>query len=564
MSKKAQQIKETPPQGLTLLLPEELVSAVNVLELTGINQLHLLRLIAICWHRYLVLAQTETEFYAEFSTVFINKVTSHKWYKNVFLQIKEDQNEGKFVEANKIFQTDGSYDVNKGRAKRYRLNPTLFTGPSLPVEVNLNLESNSLNTEFPELIRHFDESLRLLSICSKRAKRELEDIMQPIIVRKSGYSVVASTVAEAKDFEGQQDISSNCDRVVHAAETLYVKSWGLKPLLDKLQEVRMIYSEAELLIDGKTAYIGDHMKYYGRKQKFMLQSAQYGIDSITSGATYRSISRTNGRLHSSLSNLHGTLLPFISLEGEHFAAWDLRSSQPCILANLLSGSNKLLESIKQSRYPKLKNWIEDIAEHIAEQVWKPFLDSLVSDDIYAKVASQAGRPRSWAKTEFMRLLFAHYRNPSSIAPILNEMFPGVITSLRTVQKMCTDNLGVPLAVVLQTIEAHIFLERILSRIAAVELPAFTRHDSVLFANTSDRNDQVRGIIDEVFEELSFRGELKHSEYSMLSADDPSFYSPDMNDYFVGHRYLDKEEKWLPDFDIEEELSFDWEKFRKPQ
>lgn len=566
------QIKETPPQGVTVLIPERLKEVIEGMELTRKSRTLLSRLTAICWHRYLTLALNERDFYSQMSKDYVMRVTSERWYKGVFLKIKEDHKAEGFHLPNIIFQSNGSYDVEKGEAKRYRINPELLKGKLLPLEVDLYLEENSLNSTFPNLIRHFDLSVHSLSIDSKRVSSVLEEIISPILVSKEGYSIVASTVAEARDLEKEENPIVRCDRVIVPGDTIYSKGWGLVPLLDRLNEQKITNEKAELLVDGKTAFIGDFQRYLKHKQKYMLLSAEYSIQSIESGATYRSISRTNGRMHTSISNVHSTLLPFLTLEGEHLAAWDLRSSQPCILANLLGGNEDFLNSLRESKYPKLNKWVEAISRHTDEAVWGTFLHGLLYEDIYEKISSETDNPRSWAKGEFMTLLFSHYRFNSPITPLLKRHFPGLSESLRAVQKTCIEELEVPLAVVLQTIEGHIFLENILSRIAEIELPAFTRHDSILFADTQERREQVKGIIDEVFEYLGFRGEMKYSSYSILNTDNPLFYSPIGNDYYVAHSFLEDEgdihleiQQCLMDAGIGEFSStdFDWNEFKSP-
>lgn len=536
----SQQIKDPASTGVQIRLPRRLVDFVNDLGLTSQNNKHLNSLIAICWHRYLTFSQTETEFYSEMSVVYISKVTSHRFYKEVFLQFTQNISSSSNSENNKtsLFETTGSYDVEKGKAKRYRIKPDLIHGELVPVNVDIELEDYTLNSVFPDIIRHFDNSFGALSIDEKDVNAVLQDIIHPIGVHRDGIFFMAKTVSEANDLSSNKSKIIRCDKVVMPSGTIHYKGAGL-PLLKKLfEEVKISHPSAELVIDGKTAFIGNYSDYYEKKHESMVKKAKYALASVSAGEVYRGISSVNGRLHSTISNMHGTLLPFFKLEEETLASIDLRSSQPCILANLLKGEGQLIESLRSSKYPQMSVWSQFVEERTNPELWSPFLDFLIREDLYGWVAEQSGNTRSWAKHEFMVLLFSAPGFNSPIAPYLDSRFPDFNRNLRALKKDCSKLLGVPLAVLLQRVEAHIFIEKILSRIAEMDIPAFSRHDSIIYASTSERHVQMKAVIDQVFNELNFTGEMKESTHFVLSVNDESLNCPSMNDYFISHRYLE--------------------------
>jgi len=122
-------------------------------------------------------------------------------------------------------------------------------------------------------------------------------------------------------------------------------------------------------------------------------------------------------------------------------SWDLRSSQPTIVANLLSGNEVFLDSLRSSPYKKLGKYLNSIEDHVKRKIWEPFLNALLNSDIYAELAEKLNISREQAKHKFMVALFRKDHIMTDIHRALDTQYPGTGIELIELKKTTEKNLS---------------------------------------------------------------------------------------------------------------------------
>ena len=248
------------------------------------------------------------------------------------------------------------------------------------------------------------------------------------------------------------------------------------------------------------------------------------------------------RITTYLTNFPSKILQFINLNNQPVVQFDLRTSQFLIFANLLNiyitKGDEALQGLFKHNQTKvfLKRFIAVLAEHknmlpqTGVDISNPdlsthstsdvirFMHDVFFNDFYAVMQKQFGfSERGSAKLVLFMLLFKRNTKSDKLIDILKEYYPTVMSiiegfKLKVMESKPEEddkNLSddtTNFSVFLQCVESEIFIDRILFPLRDMEVPCFTRHDSIVVAH--DYANLVEDFIKSVFNEIGFKYNYK--------------------------------------------------------
>ena len=287
-------------------------------------------------------------------------------------------------------------------------------------------------------------------------------------------------------------------------------------------------------------------------------------------ALYCARNATNTRLDTNLTNLKSELLEIVRLDGERLGSIDLSNSQPVLLAhvieqsfeyvNSLGNRNKLeknlmcapakrtsylkeqekglstefhqqstdkeiISTINVTHFSKKNPENEDITCSIPNDL-REYIELTKSGKFYEKFAEllSAEGGQVYTRAEAKRILFltlfsAHRYNPPE-KQLLARHYPSLVLWTNEFKRLsiaykiaegipanvARDQGNARLAVMLQTIEAAIFIDTILERLLSEGFRCFTKHDSFL-CKLSDLS-KVTAIVTQELDDVLGAGEYQ--------------------------------------------------------
>ena len=474
------------------------------------------------------------EFYKPMSSSYIrDKLTTHPFYIKYFVtQLQENMKEGKIED--KIFQTDGRYSPGF-YALHYRINPRLLDGPAKVYEVEIELEC--LNDLFPEVLNHFNNSVRLIKpLMSKHdmAEKIQQQSHKMCLTSINGFSAVYWTNYEKDPTNGADVYKLKAKVNLNGSKTDYTPIEVIEKKINLLNSasnnpdhILIVEINKKNKINYRVTQIDE---FFERKKKRFTSLVNKKVDNVIAGNWHPIISSTNGRLNHGFTSINKFCIDFFSLDGEVIESYDLKSSQPTILANLLIKNQKLLNSIRSSKFKKLNAFMEkniDVFYLLNEGDWfKQFLNT----DIYKSVGNELGKNRAIAKKGMMMLFFTESGQYSPLIKPLKKLFPEYLEALLAVKHSFKENhlsCKKTFPVFLQLVEAHIFIEIIYPALAEAGIPALTKHDSILFPKS--RYSEVEKIVADCFQKIGFRGKMEVEKTESKINIWPDWYKPAQNE-----------------------------------
>lgn len=256
-------------------------------------------------------------------------------------------------------------------------------------------------------------------------------------------------------------------------------------------------------------------------------------------------SQTNLRLTNYLVNFPSKLLRFIHLKDESVVQFDLRTSQLLLFANILNvytsinGKSTLLNQFKKTKTIKYLQRLFQVLEmykfsmpafsiEISDAMplkapingIQRFIKDVLFNDFYEVLQKKLGLPsRNIAKLLVLKMLFKRTNRPDVLLKQMNDYYPEIMAIISEFKEISDkqdkrddeDSDDNNFAVFLQCVEAEIFVDKILKPLRQQGIPCFTRHDSVVVANTYQKavEDQIK----KVFSELGFKLNLKYEGFS---------------------------------------------------
>ena len=248
------------------------------------------------------------------------------------------------------------------------------------------------------------------------------------------------------------------------------------------------------------------------------------------------------RITTHLTNFPSKILQFINLNNQTVVQFDLRTSQFLIFANLLNiyitkGHEALRGLFKNNQTKKfLRRFITvldehrnmlpqtgvditnpDLSKHSTSDVIR-FIHDVFFNDFYAVIQRQFGfSERGSAKLVLFMLLFKRNTKSDKLIDKLKEHYPTVMAIIETFKTKSKEskpeeddtkpnNDTTNFSVFLQCVESEIFIDRILFPLRDMEVPCFTRHDSIVVAH--EYANLVEDFIKSVFSEIGFKYNYK--------------------------------------------------------
>ncbi len=237
---------------------------------------------------------------------------------------------------------------------------------------------------------------------------------------------------------------------------------------------------------------------------------------IWNGDIFYSVDSTSHRFHSNLTNLPSALRQFVTINGKHLVNIDIKNSQPLIASLLLTDPSKCESFAREENFAMFLKTLQPINTEDS----KEFIQLVTSGQIYEYLMKEFAKhglnyDRDQMKKQFLIILFARNTIQNKQRKIFAELFPSVHKRFKEVRgynkskSKFKNSKRFP--ILLQTIEAHIILGRILLRIYK-EHPgviAVSIHDSVCTSIAFCDIETVKRIMKEEIEYyVAFQPTLK--------------------------------------------------------
>ncbi|MDO6819077.1 hypothetical protein [Zobellia sp. 1_MG-2023] len=267
---------------------------------------------------------------------------------------------------------------------------------------------------------------------------------------------------------------------VHEIDSTYVE---LPPVRMSLNEALLYADQKNMVLfssGGKIKMMYESM-YMEDQRAFVRNSWLEAIDNLKEGNLY---AKRKNRLYSNFTNFPKKLLEIIK-KRNNLGESDVKSSQPAFLAYLLDKEG--IRSHDINEFQRLVN----------------------ESDIYLHFAKD-GMSRGEAKTMMFKILFSKPTSTFQDVEIFRNEFPNVMGYIDDF-KTKEGNQYNDFAIMLQTIESEVFIDGIYPKLRALNIPFFTKHDSIIY-NRKDA-DIVQKVMHDHFIEIGFRGQLDH-EYKL--------------------------------------------------
>jgi len=199
---------------------------------------------------------------------------------------------------------------------------------------------------------------------------------------------------------------------------------------------------------------------------------------------YFHVNTTNYRLDSNYTNLPGTLMKHISINGEYAYEMDVSNSQPFFLATLMDMTPEVEEVCSSYLGNSLTMYIKSMNIAVYEDV-KRYVLLVTTGKFYEFMAEKFKEygidftDRKDLKQQLFVVFFgktnAHKFSPA--ARVFRSEFPHVQRLINVVKKRGYNNL----AILLQRIESYVMIKRVATNITIElpRLPILTKHDSIL-------------------------------------------------------------------------------------
>jgi hypothetical protein len=214
---------------------------------------------------------------------------------------------------------------------------------------------------------------------------------------------------------------------------------------------------------------------------------------------------------------------YLTYEGKLLISIDLSCSQPFLLLALLNenfykeNNFNITESVWQ-KLQKVKDLVEPyINQYLSEndEELERYRDMVIKGVLYDKMIKLCDKDvnRDQIKEVLFTIFYSsnYSKNENTVndKEIFKKLFPKIFGLIEILKKY-EHNI---LAIILQSIESEIFLNRISKRITNEKsnVPIFTIHDSIIVVE--NQKDYVKEIVyDEIFKAIGFAPTLKIEEW----------------------------------------------------
>lgn len=302
-------------------------------------------------------------------------------------------------------------------------------------------------------------------------------------------------VKKIEDLNPEDYLNENPE-LIFDKEKVIVDGVGASYLYeDEIDEYRM--DGLELFEFKNKMYLAQKDYFMQRKNMEMKLSYCASVSMLMNRHYFAKKSKKNGRLTTSLTNLSKIFFEdeCISLGGESLKECDLRNAQPCFLAYILEDLKRVDFLLPKHKYQFPKVILGEDVALFMEQVW--------DGTFYDVIAEKLDIPRDKVKIEMFGVFFASNRDTNNeFKKLMSEIYPTLMLWVSEFKRL---NKSKNFSIMLQRIEARIFLKETLPKVRKHEITVYTKHDCFL-CKKSDYN-KVRKIIEDSFNDLGLKYQL---------------------------------------------------------
>jgi len=431
-------------------------------------------------------------------------------------------------------------DTTKGKEPgsvgiRYRINPELTNGDEFAT-IEYIRKNNLPVLTAEEMVMNEGKELEYLPI-------SLQNLFISIEKQKATEWVEDSAEDICNQFLNTNIVNELPENTLIPCH-IYLEggSFNIKYLTITKAKFEALLQDKQLFFFKDAFYLADKdtfLKYRISNLKYYYKRDISKIGTVP--LIYRRSEKTL-RITTCLTNFPSKILQFININNQTVVQFDLRTSQFLIFANLLNiyitkGDKVLLSLFKKNQTKAyLKRFIAVLDEHrnmlpqtgvdIATAVLSKhstsdvirFIHDVFFDDFYMVTQRQFGfSERGLAKLVLFKLLFKRNTKSDKLIDKLKEFYPTVLTiiedfkakSMESIPEEDDKNFNddtTNFSVFLQCVESEIFIDRILFPLRDMEVPCFTRHDSIVVAH--EYANLVEDFIKLVFSEIGFKYNYK--------------------------------------------------------
>lgn len=181
-----------------------------------------------------------------------------------------------------------------------------------------------------------------------------------------------------------------------------------------------------------------------------------------------------GRVHTNVANLPAQYRQYLRLAGHELSAVDICTSQPLILALLLTGKPPISRALLSGEDPHA------VFNPSSDSSLSVFLRDCLDGSVYDRVAEASRRySRDDVKSLFLAVIYGHPEHMHTVVgEAIRELYPRVFDAVVELNHRLGHG-GLPR--LMQTIESSVMIERVAGRLVREhpDVPLLTVHDSVV-------------------------------------------------------------------------------------
>jgi len=464
----------------TLLLPQSLDDAIQGIEFTSIQRNHAYNFIRfLLYLNHISEDEYVTNSFINISSKKLRKEFTRS-YKPMFLEPLIKSN----IIKRSFYSNSSAADKFKGKQPKrnhpfgYKINEDLLDY-SVMVSVSQGIKADSRKKQQKTVVK--DLSL-------------LEVDIQGMVNYVNDYDISCQIVVIDDITEDDIELidSKNLDEDGHPCVYI-IKS------ADALAKAKT--KNLDLIFYKNKYYISNIEQFKRVKLNHFKTSQLHAITALQNKDYYASINDTNGRLDTNLTNLKSDFIRqgFIKLDGEEITDTDLKNSQPCLLAYLITD----IEHIRRI-FPSIINDYEFPTIDAKTADFALFVEKAGNGEVYDYICQQTGWDRNLAKNNFIRIMFSKARWNPPYKKKLKVLFPTLISWMDAFKVMNADHTQ--LAIMLQKIEAEIFISDIYYSLKREGYVIFSKHDSILCK--ASQKAEIKEKMEEILNQYGFAYKLK--------------------------------------------------------
>lgn len=303
-------------------------------------------------------------------------------------------------------------------------------------------------------------------------------------------------------------------------------------------------------------YQANYQEFHDYKVNIIKKHYKFKVNELVNTEIDTSRNRINHRLHNQLVTFPSKLLPYVTINNASTVQIDLRTSQFLIFANLINSflNNKHQELIQFFKYKNTKDYltklfmilesyknllpvtsinIDEKQDVIYHNDVHQFISDIFYQDFYGLVQNELGlKDRGLTKLILFLLIFKKKTTSNLLTDKLIKKYKTVISIMNEFKATDSnnksektdpkdengndDNQDNNFAVMLQCVEAEIFIDNILIPLQKKGIPCFSRHDSIVVDHRY--RDEVINQIKDVFKNIGFYYVSKEDDFFWNVAD----------------------------------------------